>query len=93
MPWRILARRRTRIIAKIPMAAASGASARARVYTVPMTTSETRSSTTATDSKNTRTRSGNRGPVKASIPRAKAESVDIAAPQPSAAGRPAFRAR
>jgi hypothetical protein len=47
-----------------------------------MTTSDTRSSTTATDSRNARTRSGNRGPVSASVPSANAVSVDIAAPQP-----------
>ena len=58
-----------------------------------MTTSETRSSTTATDSRNARTRSGNRGPVSASVPSANAVSVDIAAPQPWAAGLPAFTAR
>ena len=58
-----------------------------------MTTSEARSSTTATDSKNARTRSGNRGAVRASIPSANAVSVDIAAPQPWTVGRPALTAR
>ena len=50
-----------------------------------MTTRETRSSTTATDSRNARTRSGKRGRVSASMPSAKAVSVDMAAPQPRAA--------
>ena len=51
-----------------------------------MTTRDTRSSTTATDSRNARTRSGNPGRTRASIPSANAVSVDIAAPQPRAAG-------
>ena len=62
------------------------------MYTTPMTTSETRSSTTATDSRNARTRSGNRGRVSASMPSANAVSVDIAAPQPRTAD-PALKAR
>ena len=41
-----------------------------------------------TVSMNARRRSGNRGPTSASIPSANAVSVDIAAPQPCADGRP-----
>ena len=51
-----------------------------------MTTSDTRSSTTATDSRNARTRSGNPGRATASMPSANAVSVDIAAPHPRAVG-------
>ncbi len=42
---------------------------------------------------NARNRIGKRGPTRASIPRANAVSVDIAAPQPCADGRPALIAR
>ncbi len=51
------------------------------------------SSTTATVSMNARSRSGNRGPTSASTPSAKAVSVDIATPQPWAAGPPPLKAR
>ena len=58
------------------------------VYTVPITTSATMSSTTATVSMKARSRSGNRGPTSASIPSAKAVSVDIATPKPCVCGPP-----
>jgi hypothetical protein len=58
-------------------------------YTVAITTSAMTSSTTTIVSTNVRRRSGKRGPTSASIPRAKAVSVDIATPQPWAPGPPA----
>ena len=51
------------------------------------------SSTTTTVSMNARRRSGKRGPTIASRPSANAVSVDIAAPQPCAEGRPALKTR
>ncbi len=51
------------------------------------------SSTTTSVSRNERSRSGKRGPTSASVPRAKAVSVDIAAPQPWAVEPPALKAR
>ena len=76
-----------------PAASSSGRTARCAVYTVPITASATTSSTTETVSMNARSRIGKRGPTSASIPSANAVSVDIAAPQPCADGRPAFTAR
>src|ERR671931_1830163 len=58
-----------------------------------MTRSATTSSTTTTVSMKARSRSGKRGPTSASRPSAKAVSVDMAAPQPCAEGRPALKAR
>ena len=52
------------------------------VNTIAITTSATRSSTTATVRMNARRLSGKRRPTSASIPSANAVSVDIAAPQP-----------
>ena len=62
------------------------------VYTVPITTSATMSSTTATVSMKALSRSGNLGPTSASIPSAKAVSVDIATPNPCVCEPPAFTA-
>jgi hypothetical protein len=58
-----------------------------------MTPSARTSSTTAIVSMNARSRSGKRGPTSASMPRAKAVSVDIAVPQPWADPCPALAAR
>ena len=58
-----------------------------------MTTSATTSSTTTTVSRKARSRSGNRGPMRASTPSAKAVSVDIATPQPCADALPELIAR
>ena len=63
------------------------------MYAVAITSSATTSSTTITASMNERSRSGKRGPTSASIPSAKAVSVDIAAPHPCAAELPALKAR
>ena len=62
------------------------------VYTVAITTSATRSSTTASVSRRTRKRVPP-GATSASTPSAKAVSVDMAAPQPSAPAPPALNAR
>ncbi len=51
------------------------------------------SSTTASESRNTRMRVAERGASRPTAPSAKAVSVEIAAPQPCAAGPPAFQAR
>ncbi len=51
------------------------------------------SSTMETVSMKARSRSGKRGPTSASMPSAKAVSVDIAAPHPCAEPRPALNAR
>ena len=51
------------------------------------------SSMTTTVSRKARSRSGNRGPMRASIPRAKAVSVDMATPQPLAEDSPALTTR
>ena len=58
-----------------------------------MTSSATTSSTTMIVSMKPRRRSGKRGPTSASIPSAKAVSVDIATPQPPAASPPPLKAR
>jgi len=71
--------------AKIASAASSATSRTWFVYTVAITSSATRSSTTTIESRNTRRRwMGSPLAVSASTPSAKAVSVDIAAPQPSA---------
>ena len=58
-----------------------------------MTTSATMSSTTVTVSMKALSRSGNRGPTSASIPRTNAVSVDITVPHPCALLRPPLKAR
>ena len=63
------------------------------VYTVAITTSAARSSTTASVSRNTRMRVAVRGVTSATAASANAVSVDIAAPQPCAPARPALNAR
>ena len=58
-----------------------------------MTSSATTSSTTMIVSRKPRSRSGKRGPTRASMPSANAVSVDIATPQPWAELSPALKAR
>jgi len=58
-----------------------------------MTSRATMSSMTTTVNRKARSLSGNRGPIRASIPSAKAVSVDMATPQPRAEGSPALNAR
>ena len=62
------------------------------VYTVAITTSPARSSTTASVSRNTRIRVADLGVTSATVANAKAVSVDIAAPQPFAPDPPASNA-
>src|SRR4051812_28229191 len=71
--------------AKIASATSSAVTWTWFVYTVAITSSATRSSTTTIESRNTRKRwMGSPRAVSASTPSAKAVSVDIAAPQPAA---------
>ena len=63
------------------------------VNAIAMTTSATRSSTTATVRMNARRLLGNRRPTSASIPSANAVSVDIAAPQLPLDGSPPLMSR
>ena len=63
------------------------------VYTVAITTSAARSSTTASVSRNTRMRVAVRGVTSATAASANAVSVDIAAPHPCPPARPALNAR
>ena len=63
------------------------------LYTIAITASATRSSTTKTVSTNTRMRSGMSRPSRASRPSASAVSVDMATPQPCALERPALIAK
>ena len=71
---------------------ASGTNETCSVYTVAITTSATRSSTTTIVSSLTRRRVA-RGATSATTPSASAVSVDIAAPQPCAPAPPALTAR
>ena len=66
---------------------------RSSVYTVAITMSATRSSSTTIVTMNARRRSGKREPNSASSPSAKAVSVDIATAQPCAESLPALKTR
>ena len=85
------AKRSATSTAKSPTATTSGTTAMVPVYTVAITTSAIRSSTTATLSMATRRRVP-LGAISASTASARAVSVDIAAPQPWAPAPPALSA-
>ena len=92
---RCCSRSRTAIssTANATKAGTSGASEMSSLYTIAITASATRSSTTKTVSTNTRMRSGMSRPNRASRPSASAVSVDMATPQPCALKRPALIAK